>query len=206
MKSVKTALTEGSSIADNLPLVRKYMERKKHATLSELVAPEMANVHGTMFGGVLLSLLDKAAYVAATRWSRLPCVTASLDQVSFLSPVQIGEYVSVHAEVFHVGRSSMTIRVEAFAEQLQGGERRTVCKCFATMVAVANRKPLAVPPLEIRTPDQRRACLHGYLRKKLLRAREQELDLLEKEIATMDDASIKKALREAFPCENDGST
>lgn len=170
------------------------MERKKHAILSELVAPEMANVHGTMFGGVLLSLLDKAAYVAATRWSRAPCVTASLDQVSFLSPVQIGEYVSVHAEVFHVGTSSMTISIEAFAEDLRGGERRTVCRCFATMVAVHNGQPLAVPALECRTPDQKRACLHGFLRKKLLRAREQELDLLEKRISGMDDDSIETAL------------
>jgi len=175
------------------------MERKRHAILSELVAPEMANVHGTMFGGVLLSLIDKAAYVAATRWSRLPCVTASLDQVSFLSPVEIGEYVSVHAEVFHVGRSSMTISIEAYAENLSGEERRTVCRCFATMVAIADGKPLPVPALECSTPDQKRTCLHGYLRKKLLQDRERELDALEKRISEMSDGEIAAALKSPHP-------
>jgi len=184
-------------IIDELRTDRRWtiMERKRHAILSELVAPEMANVHGTMFGGVLLSLVDKAAYVAATRWSRLPCVTASLDQVSFLSPVEIGEYVSVHAEVFHVGRSSMTISIEAFAENLAGEERRTVCRCFATMVAISGGQPLTVPPLECTTPDQQRTCLHGYLRKKLLQDRERELEALEKRISEMDDAEIAAALK-----------
>jgi len=62
------------------------------------------------------------------------------------------------------------------------------------MVAVHNGQPLAVPALECRTPDQKRACLHGFLRKKLLRTREQELDLLEKRISGMDDDSIETAL------------
>lgn len=176
------------------------MERKKHAILSELVAPEMANVHGTMFGGVLLSLIDKAAYVAATRWSQSPCVTASLDQVSFLSPVEIGEYVTVHAEVFHVGRSSMTISIDAFAENLTGGQRRPVCECFATMVAVKEGRPWTVPSLECRTPDQRRACLHGYLRKKFLRARELELEQLARRINEMDDMTIEAALLDPDSC------
>lgn len=173
---------------------------REMAVLSELVSPEMANFHGTMFGGELLALVDKAAYVVATRWCGGDCVTASLDQVAFIEPVRIGELISLHAHIAYVGTSSMTIRIEVFAEELVSGQERRVCECFATMVALEDGRPRRVPQLDCEGPEQKRDCLLGYLRKKLLRERQERLTGLSVRIEAMSDAEIVAALAAPDAC------
>src|SRR5277367_1177501 len=90
----------------------------------ELIFPEQANHYGTLFGGNALSLMGKAAFVAATRHARCSVVMATSDKVQFHEPVRVGELVELTARVERVGRSSMTVAVEVMAETLVTGRRR----------------------------------------------------------------------------------
>jgi acyl-CoA hydrolase len=102
----------------------------------ELVFPEQANHYGTLFGGTALSLMGKAAFVAATRRARRAVVMATSDKVQFHEPVRVGELVELTARVERVGRSSMTVAVEVVAEALVSGRRRVAMRGSFEMVAV----------------------------------------------------------------------
>jgi acyl-CoA hydrolase len=102
----------------------------------ELVFPEHANHYGTLFGGHALSLMGKAAFVAATRRARCAVVMATSDKVEFHEPARVGELVELTARVERVGRSSMTVAVKVIAERLVSGQRRIAMQGLFEMVAV----------------------------------------------------------------------
>ena len=102
----------------------------------EMVFPEHANHYGTLFGGHALSLMGKAAFVAATRRARCAVVMATSDKVEFHEPVRVGELVELTARVERVGRSSMTVAVKVIAERLVSGQRRIAMQGLFEMVAV----------------------------------------------------------------------
>jgi acyl-CoA hydrolase len=114
----------------------------------EMIFPDQANHYGTLFGGNALSLMGKAAFVAATRWARRSVVMATSEKVEFHVPVRVGDLLELTASVERVGRSSMTVVVEAVAESLLSGDRRVAVRGSFEMVAVDDDgKPTAVPPL-----------------------------------------------------------
>ena len=82
----------------------------------EIVFPNHTNHLGTLFGGQAMAWMDKAAFLAAARYSRRTVVTAHSDQVDFKLPIRVGEMVEIVARVVDVGRSSMTVQVELIAE------------------------------------------------------------------------------------------
>lgn len=102
----------------------------------ELVFPDQANHYGTLFGGNALSLMGKAAFVAATRHARCAVVMASSDNVQFETPVRVGELAELTSWVSRSGRSSMTVNVEVTAETLVTGERRRAMHGSFEMIAV----------------------------------------------------------------------
>jgi acyl-CoA hydrolase len=128
----------------------------QHET-SELMMPHDANILGHIFGGVLLSLVDKCAAVAAFRHARSACVTVSIDRVDFREPIHVGDLVVLKASVNYVGRTSMEIGVRVEAEELTTGRRRHTNSCYLTFVAVdRNGRPIEVPLLTPETTDERR--------------------------------------------------
>jgi len=78
--------------------------RESEAVMSELMMPQHANIMGNVFGGVILSLVDRVAAVAAIRHARKPCVTVSVDKVDFKEPIHVGELLTAHARVNYAGR------------------------------------------------------------------------------------------------------
>ncbi len=125
------------------------------ATLTQLMSPQDANLWGNVFGGVILALVDKVAWVSAARHCENPCVTASFDQVDFRSPIDIGEVVTLMASINSVGRTSMEVGVRVEAEAVHGGVRRHTNSCYVTMVAIdGDMKPIPVPRLEVECEDQ----------------------------------------------------
>ncbi|HEY6238013.1 MAG TPA: acyl-CoA thioesterase, partial [Thermoplasmata archaeon] len=106
------------------------------STVVRLTVPTDANFMGNVFGGVILSEIDRVALVTATRHCGLTCVTASFDRVSFLAPVHVGQVLTFDSRITFVGSSSMEIWVEVRAEDLAGGPARLVGDAFVTMVAV----------------------------------------------------------------------
>jgi acyl-CoA hydrolase len=134
----------------------KTVRESQHET-SELMMPQHANNLGHVFGGVILSMMDKAAAIAAIRHARRNVVTASIDRVDFREPVRVGDLVVMHASVNYVGRSSMEAGVRVEAEDLLTGNRRHTNSCYLTFVAIdKDGRPVEVPLLMPETPDEER--------------------------------------------------
>ncbi|MES2054417.1 MAG: acyl-CoA thioesterase [Pseudomonadota bacterium] len=113
----------------------------------EMIFPEQANHYGTLFGGAALSLMGKAAFVAASRRARQPVVMATSDKIEFHQPVAVGQLVELAAHVTRVGRTSMTVDVAVVVETLTTGERRPAMRGQFEMVAVdAHGRPVPVDP------------------------------------------------------------
>ncbi len=124
--------------------------------ISDLTSPVNANINGSVFGGVILAIVDKAAAVCAMRHAEKPCVTVAMERVEFLIPIHIGDYIIAEAHINFVGKSSMEVGVEVYAENLSSGERRHTNSCLVTMVAVAlDGRPALVPPLLVETPEEK---------------------------------------------------
>ena len=138
--------------------------------------PQHANLLGNVFGGVVLSMMDSCAAIAAFRHSRMNVVTASIDRVDFREPIHLGDLVVMKASVNFVGRTSMEVGVRVEAEQLLTGRRRHTNSCYLTYVAVdANGRPIEVPSLVPETPDElRRYAAAQERRRRRLEEREAE--------------------------------
>lgn len=108
--------------------------------------PADTNPNGDIFGGWLMSQMDHAGGTAAMRRAGGRVVTAAVDGMAFLSPVHVGDEVSLYAEVVSVGRSSMKILVEAWRRPREAERGIQVTKAVFTFVAIgAHGRPRAVP-------------------------------------------------------------
>src|SRR6187399_1789441 len=122
----------------------------KHSvtTITELMIPAYANFGGKIHGGILLSLMDKVAYVCASKHAASYCVTVTVDKVEFLEPVEVGELVSLHASVNYVGNSSLIVGIRVEALNVKTGITKHTNSSYFTMVAKGDdNKPVTVPKL-----------------------------------------------------------
>jgi acyl-CoA hydrolase len=130
--------------------------------------PHHANNLGHVFGGVMLSMMDKTAAVAAFRHCRLNVVTASIDRVDFREPIHVGDLVVMKASVNFVGRTSMEVGVRVEAEELLTGRRRHTNSCYLTFVAVdRNGRPIEIPGVVAETPEELRRYQAAEQRRKV---------------------------------------
>ncbi|WP_432220980.1 acyl-CoA thioesterase [Flavobacterium sp. TMP13] len=117
-------------------------------SISELMLPSHTNFSGKIHGGYILSLLDQIAFASASKYSGNYCVTASVDTVNFLKPIEVGELVTMKASVNYVGRSSMIIGIRVEAENIQTGAIKHCNSSYFTMVAKDKEgKSVVVPGL-----------------------------------------------------------
>jgi acyl-CoA hydrolase len=137
-----------------------------HTEVTHLVMPGDANVLDSAFGGMVMQWTDLAASMAAMRHSRMPVVTASIDQLSFLAPIPIGHMAILRAQVTAVFRTSMEVAVEVSTEEPRTGVRKRCCDAFLTFVALGpDGRPAAVPPLRAETDEERRRERDARLRR-----------------------------------------
>ncbi|MFT4198309.1 MAG: acyl-CoA thioesterase [Pseudoxanthomonas sp.] len=143
-------------------------------SMTVLMTPDMANFSGKVHGGAVLRLLDQVAYACASRYAGRYVVTLSVDQVTFREPINVGELVTFLASVNYTGTSSMEVGVKVVAEDIHSQSVRHANSCFLTMVAVDDQgKPTPVPPLQPRTPDERRRQAAAQFRRQLRQEMEQ---------------------------------
>jgi len=145
------------------------MDSPKHQlSMTVLMTPDMANFSGNVHGGTILKLLDQVAYACAARYAGRYVVTLSVDQVMFREPIHVGELVTFLASVNHTARTSMEVGIKVIAQDIRTQRSRHANSCFFTMVAVDDAKrPIAVPALVPRTPDERRRHASAELRRGL---------------------------------------
>jgi acyl-CoA hydrolase len=131
--------------------------RLSRVTFADLAEPQSQNVAGTLFGGVLLGFIDRAAAFCAMKHAGRPVVTKSFDSVEFNQPIYIGELVVAKASVNFTGTTSMEIGVKVFAQNPITGEERHTNTCYATFVALdENGRPARVPPVQPETDEEKR--------------------------------------------------
>ncbi|MDU0372186.1 acyl-CoA thioesterase [Hymenobacter endophyticus] len=146
-------------------------------TLTELMIPSYANFGGKIHGGILLSLMDKVAYAAASKHAGNYCVTVSVDGVNFLQPVEVGELVSLLASVNYVGRTSLLVGIKVIAEDVRSGTVKHTNTCYFTMVAKDDAgKPTPVPGLELETVEDTRRFVEAIKRREFKEQYNREFD------------------------------
>ena len=137
-------------------------------TMTMFMQPEHSNSLGNVHGGVILKLCDECGGIIAARHARRPCVTVTVDRVTFLQPVLLGRLVLVHGRITYVGRTSIEVELRVEAEHLLTGERTHTNSAYFVYVALdANRRPTQVPRLLLDSDDDRRRFAQGEERHRL---------------------------------------
>lgn len=112
-----------------------------------LAMPADANPNGDIFGGWVLSQMDIAGGAVAYARADGRVATVAVDAMSFLAPVQVGDWVSCYADIEHIGRTSMRIRIESFVRRRSGAEVVKVTEGVFTYVAIDEEgRTRPVPP------------------------------------------------------------
>jgi acyl-CoA hydrolase len=153
--------------------------RESVSEIAEFALPIYANPLGYLLGGRIMHLVDLAAATAAMRHARRSVVTASVDSMTFLHPVRIGQLVTLKSSVNRVFRSSMEVGVKVTVEDLRTGEIQHTNSCYLTFVALDDEtgRPVAVPPVIPETDaEQRRYSEAGVRRVARLEQKRQALN------------------------------
>lgn len=125
--------------------------------MTEIVLPEDTNQYGNAWGGRVMTLIDKAAAIAATRHSRTNVVTASVDSLVFRAPVKLGHILRLQASVNAAFHTSVEVGVKVSSEDPLTGLRAHCCTAYVTMVALdATGRPTPVPGVVAAGPEGRR--------------------------------------------------
>ncbi len=119
-------------------------ENESKIALRVLMMPKDTNHEGTIFGGVILSHIDQAAYIEARRHGTHRWVTAAINKVDFIAPVFTGDIVSYRTRTVNEGRTSVTVAVEVEAERRKDGTTVSVTSAQLVLVSIdEDRNPTA---------------------------------------------------------------
>jgi acyl-CoA hydrolase len=125
--------------------------------MTELVLPQDSNLRGNILGGRVMHLIDIAGAIAAHRHCHRQVVTASVDHLDFLNPVRVGDLIILEAHVNRAFHTSVEVGVEVYSEDSVAGVRKHTTAAFLTFVALDEAgKPVPVPPVIVKTNDERR--------------------------------------------------
>ncbi|WP_282044490.1 acyl-CoA thioesterase [Winogradskyella flava] len=145
--------------------------------ISQLMLPSNANFGGKIHGGYILNLMDQIAFACASKHSGSYCVTASVDTVDFISPIEVGELVTMKASVNYVGKSSMVVGIRVESENIQNGDKKHCNSSYFTMVAKNdNGRATEVPGLILNDKTEVKRFLKALKRIKTKRQRQSEFN------------------------------
>src|SRR5579862_5828311 len=140
--------------------------RESVSEYSEFALPTDANTLGNVLGGKVMHLVDLAGALAAVRHARCLVVTASVDQMSFLHPVHIGQLIVLRSSVNRVFRTSMEVGVRVEVEDLVSGRKKHTSSAYLTFVAVDEKgSRVSLPPVIPETDDERRRYAEAEMRR-----------------------------------------
>lgn len=138
---------------------------ESYTEMTELLLPNDTNNLGRALGGAVLHWMDICGAIAGMRFSNRQVVTASMDHVDFIAPIEMGEVVVVEGYVFNVGRTSLDVKVDVRAENPKTDERRRTTTSYFTFVALDDDgRPASVPELTCPTAEEeamRRDAVEG---------------------------------------------
>lgn len=131
----------------------------------QVVLPNDTNPLGNVLGGMVMHWIDMIAAVVAYRHSKRPVVTASMERLEFLLPIRLGQIAILKAAMNYVGKTSMEVGVDVYAEDPMSGKRQLTSSAILTYVALDDfGKPTPVPPLRAETVEEKRRYKQGEKR------------------------------------------
>jgi acyl-CoA hydrolase len=148
-------------------LAKKTSETR--VIMTELVFPNDTNFYGNLMGGRLMYWMDTAAAMVAGKHSNAPCVTVSVDNISFDAPIKLGQVVHIEAQISRAFKSSMEIHIKVWGEDLTQQYKYKSNEAYLTFVALdPNGKPRAVPEIITETEEEKKV-FESALRRRQLR-------------------------------------
>jgi uncharacterized protein (TIGR00369 family) len=160
--------------------------------LTELMLPSHSNFSGKIHGGFILSLMDKAAFASASKYSGEYCVTASVNRVDFLNAIEVGELVTMRAKVNYVGNSSMVVGIRVESQNIRTGVVKHCNSSYFSMVAKdENGNNVKVPGLILSTFNDMRRFLRSIKHIKMRNDRKLEFSR-----STFEPEKYKNALKD----------
>ncbi|MFY0674073.1 MAG: acyl-CoA thioesterase [Bacteroidia bacterium] len=157
------------------------MEFKKiedsQIAMTQLMLPSHSNFSGKIHGGFILNLMDQIAFACASKHSGHYCVTASVNKVDFLNPIEVGELLTLKASINYTGRTSMVVGLRVESENIQKGFVKHCNSSYFTMVAKdENGKSMPVPGIILDCEDSIRRFARSIERQKHTRQRDQAFE------------------------------
>jgi acyl-CoA hydrolase len=138
------------------------------AIMTEIVLPNDTNTLGNLMGGRLLHLMDICSAISSHRCSNRIVVTASVNNVSFASPIKLGDIITLESKVTRTFNSSMEVFIEVFVEDHRTGKKTLSNNAYYTFVAVDQMgTPIEVPNVEPETEEEK-IQFEGALRRRQL--------------------------------------
>jgi acyl-CoA hydrolase len=148
---------------------RKKFPRESFISMTELVLPNDTNTLNNLMGGRLMHWMDIVSAIAAQKHSNRIVVTASVDNISFKHPIQLGNVVTLKARVTRAFNSSMEVRIDVNAEDIPSNKLIESNNAYFTFVAVdQSGRPIDVPEVEPETEEEKE-LYQGALRRRQLR-------------------------------------
>jgi uncharacterized protein (TIGR00369 family) len=134
-------------------------------SINELMLPSHSNFSGKIHGGYILNLMDQIAFACASKHAGCYCVTASVNKVDFLNPVEVGELLTLKASINYTGRTSMVVGLRVESENIISGEKKHCNSSYFTMVAKdKNGKSTPIPGIYLTNTDEVRRFTRSVTR------------------------------------------
>ncbi len=169
---------------------------ESRVSITELMLPSHSNFGGKVHGGHILNLMDQIAFACASKHSQCYCVTASVNRVDFLHPVEVGELITLRASINYTGRTSMVVGVRVDSENITEGTKRHCNSSYFTMVAKdAQGNSARVPGLILENEQAVRRFARSKQRKEEAFSRDTQFDeskfQIEEHLKMLIDENVK---------------
>ena len=149
----------------------KYI-KESQVTITQLMLPSHSNFSGKIHGGHILNLMDQIAFACASKHSGNYCVTASVNKVDFLNPIEVGELVTLKASINFAGRTSMVVGLRIESENIRTGKTKHCNSSYFTMVAKdKDGKSALIPGIILTSKDEIRRFARSIKRQEEGRSR-----------------------------------
>ncbi len=168
-------------------------------SITELMLPNHSNFSGKIHGGYILNLMDQIAFACASKHSGNYCVTASVNKVDFLNPIEVGELVTLKASINYTGRTSMVVGVRVESENIQTGAVKHCNSSYFTMVAKDKSGISApIPGIILNTEDSIRRFSRSIRRYEQTKSRKDDFNdstfKVEEHLTLLKDQNAKISL------------
>ena len=149
-------------------------------TMTQLMLPSHSNFSGFIHGGYVLSLMDQVAFACASKHSGNYCVTASVNLVDFLNPIEVGDLLTLKASINYTGRTSMVVGLRVESENIKSGIIKHCNSSYFTMVAKDDAgKSAPVPGLILNSEESIRRFTRSLRRQKQSKQRRENFNVSE---------------------------